>query len=78
VPEKAGRPCLRLLVSLTNYGVWPASPFVWRFSSFKHFADLRFGIKILSAGMSDKYWLAAQTIGALLTPMALMALVLGL
>ena len=36
------------------------------------------GIRVSSVDMSDKYWLAAQAFGALLTPTALMALVLGL
>src|SRR5215469_18295850 len=36
------------------------------------------GIRVPSVDMSDEYWLTAQAIGALLTPMALMALVLGL
>jgi hypothetical protein len=36
------------------------------------------GIRVPSVDMSDEYWLAAQAIGALLTPTALMALVLGL
>ena len=36
------------------------------------------GIRVPSVDMSDKYWLAAQAIGALLTPTALMASVLGL
>jgi len=36
------------------------------------------GIRVPSVDMSDKYWLAAQAIGSLLTPTALMALVLGL
>jgi hypothetical protein len=36
------------------------------------------GIRVPSVDMSDECWLAAQAIGALLTPTALMASVLGL
>ena len=47
--EKGGRPCLRLLVFLTNWAAWPASPFAGRCSSFERFPDLLLGLEFLQS-----------------------------